>query len=296
MGRSSGSSGSKIVLVTGATAGIGRETALHLARLGHRVFATGRKVDLLAELEKEAGDLALETLTLDVTDGDSIAKARESVRERTDGYGVDMLVNNAGFGYVAPMELITGEDMRLQFATNVFGLVEVTQAFLPEMRARGAGKVVNLSSVAGRIPLPLQGIYCATKHAVESLTDALRAEVRSFGVWVSLVEPGMIRTNFESTATSTADKYNALDEAYAPAVTAYGKVAGKAYKSAPGPACIAKTVARILRRRRPGARYVSPRFNILGVWIMNLTPTWLKDWVARKVLKLTPAHMLPPGK
>ncbi len=286
----------KIVLITGATAGIGRETALHLARLGHRVFATGRKPDALAELEKEAGDLALETLPLDVTDAASIAAAQESVLARTEGYGLDMLVNNAGFGYAAPMELISGEDMRGQFATNVFGLVEVTQAFLPQMRARGAGKVVNVSSLVGRISFPMQGIYCATKHAVEALTDALRAEVRSFGIFVSLVEPGAIRTNFESTVTSTVNKYQALDAAYAPAVAAYGEVAAKGYKSAPGPACIAKTVARILRKRRPGARYVSPRMNILAIWMMNLLPTRLKDWVARRLLKLTPAHMLPSGK
>jgi len=286
----------KIVLITGATAGIGRATALHLARLGHRVFATGRKIDALAELEKEAGDLSLESLSLDVTDAASIAAAVTEVHERTDGYGVDMLVNNAGFGYAAPMELISGEDLRGQFATNVFGLVEVTQAFLPQMRARGAGKVVNVSSIAGRIALPMQGIYCATKHAVEALTDALRVEVSSFGIHVSLVEPGPIRTNFESTVTSTVNKYQALDAAYAPSMAAYGEVAAKSYKNAPGPACIAKTVARILRKRRPGARYVSPRMNILGIWIMGLLPTRLKDWVARKLLKLTPAHMLPSGK
>jgi len=287
---------SKTVLITGATAGIGRETALHLARLGHRVFATGRKTEALAELEKEAGDLTLETIPLDVTDADSIAAAREAVRERTDGYGLDMLVNNAGFGYMAPMELISGDDMRVQFATNVFGLVEVTQAFLPEMRARGAGKVVNVSSVVGRVVFPLQGVYCATKHAVEALTDALRAEVRSFGIYVSLVEPGMIRSNFEATATSTVDKYHAMDAAYAPAAAEYGKVAADGYKKAPGPAVIAKTVARILRKRRPGARYVSPRMNIMMIWVMNLLPTRLKDWLSRKVLKLTPAHMLPSGK
>ncbi len=288
----------KIVLITGATAGIGRETALHLARLGHRVFATGRKTEVLAELEQEAKgkSLALETLPLDVTDAASIAAAQQTVLERTDGYGLDMLVNNAGFGYMAPMALITGDDMRVQFATNVFGLVEVTQAFLPQMRARGAGKVVNVSSVVGRIALPMQGVYCATKHAVEALSDALRAEVRSFGIYVSLVEPGAIRSNFESTAKSTADKYHAQDAAYAPAVMAYGEVAAKGYKGAPGPACIAKTVARILRKRRPGARYVSPRMNLLAIWLMNLLPTRLRDWVARKLLKLTPAHMLPSAK
>ncbi len=287
---------SKIVLVTGATAGIGRETALHLARLGHRVFATGRKTDVLAELQKEAGELPLETLPLDVLDPESIAAARQTVAERTDGYGLDMLVNNAGFAYMAPVELISGDDMRAQFQTNVFGLVEVTQAFLPEMRARGRGKVVNVSSIVGRITLPMQGIYCATKHAVEALTDALRAEVRSFGIYVSLVEPGMIRSNFESTVTSTVDKYHDQDEAYAPAITTYGAVTAKSYKSAPGPACIAKTVARILRKRKPGARYVSPRFNLLMIWVMNMLPTFVKDFFARKVLKLTPTHMLPPGK
>jgi len=286
----------KIVLVTGATAGIGRETALHLARLGHRVFATGRKADQLEALAEEAGDLALETFALDVTDTESIAAARATVEERTDGFGLDVLVNNAGFGYMAPIALVSAEDLRLQFATNVHGLVEVTQAFLPAMRARGSGKIVNVSSVMGRITLPMQGIYCATKHALEALTDALRAEVRSFGVYVSLVEPGMIRTNFESTAISTVDKYHALDDAYAAATHAYREVTTKSYKKAPGPACIAKTVARIVRKRKPGARYVSPRFNILAVWLMNLLPTWLKDWAGRKILKLTPKHMLPPPK
>jgi short-subunit dehydrogenase len=164
------------------------------------------------------------------------------------------------------------------------------------MRARGAGKVVNVSSVVGRIAFPMQGVYCATKHAVEALTDALRAEVRSFGVYVSLVEPGMIRTNFETTATSTVDKYHAQDDAYAAATHGYREVLIKSYKKAPGPACIAKTVARIVRKRKPGARYVSPRFNVLAIWLMNLLPTWLKDWATRKVLKLTPKHMLPPSK
>lgn len=289
---------SKIVLVTGATAGIGRETALHLARLGHRVFATGRKAEVLAELASEAGEqkLSLETLPLDVLDGDSIAAAHQTVADRTDGYGVDMLVNNAGFGYVAPVELISGEDMRVQFATNVFGLVEVTQAFLPQMRARGAGKVVNVSSMVGRIVFPMQGIYCATKHAVEALTDALRMEVRSFGIHVSLVEPGMIRSNFEATVTSTVEKYRGQDAAYDAAIDAFCEAAASGYKKAPGPACIAKTVARILRKRRPAARYVSPRYNIVLIWLMNLLPTCIKDFVARKVLRLTPAHMLPPPR
>ena len=284
------------VLVTGATSGIGREVALHLARLGHRVLATGRKTDLLAELEAEADELKLETFTLDVTDAASIDAARDEVERRTEGYGLDVLVNNAGFGTMAPMERITDEDMRRQFETNVFGLVAVTQAFLPAMRARGAGKVINISSVMGRITLPLQGIYNATKHAVEALTDALRQEVRSFGIRVALVEPGTIRSNFEATAARQADKYREMDPAYVDPIDAYAKVVASSYRKSPGPRCIARTVARIVRIKRPRPRYVSPAFNLLAVWLIHAMPTRLVDWILRRVMHLIPAKMLPRPK
>ena len=283
-----------IVLITGATSGIGRETALHLARLGHRVLATGRKPALLAELEAEAGPLPLETFTLDVNDPASIDAAVQEVETRTAGHGIDVLVNNAGFGNMAPMELITDADMRGMFETNVFGLVRLCQRFLPAMRARGAGKIINVSSVVGRLVLPLQGIYCATKHAVEALTDALRVEVAGLGIHVSLVEPGSIATHFGATATSTVSKYETMDSPYREGVRTYQRVLEKTYQKAPGPQCIAKTVARIIRRRRPAARYVSPRFNALAIWFFRWFPTRFMDGILRRVMGLTPKALRAP--
>ncbi len=284
----------RIVLVTGATSGIGRETSLHLARMGHRVFATGRKIAALEELAREAEGLELETFQLDVTDARSIEVARTKVDQRTDGYGLDVLVNNAGYCNMAPMEQITDEDLRGQFETNVFGLVTLTQKFLPAMRARGAGRIVNVSSVVGRLSLPLQGIYCATKHAVEALSDAWRMELAPFGVHVSLVEPGTIRTGFEATATSTVSRYQAAESPYKPAIVRYREVVADSYKRAPGPACIARTVARIVRARRPRARYVSPRYNRFLIWLVNKLPTRWVDGLIRRVMGLTRKALLPP--
>jgi len=278
----------QIVLVTGATGGIGRQTALHLARLGHRVLATGRKSERLAALEAEAEGLKLETFQLDLSDGDSIRAARDEVDGRTDGYGLDVLVNNAGFGNMAPMELISQEDMRGQFETNVFGLVELTQQFLPAMRARGSGKVINISSVVGRVAFPLQGIYCATKHAVEALSDAWRMELRSFGIFVSMVEPGMISTSFLDTATSTADKYSRMESPYAPAIAKYQASGAAMYAKAPGPRVIAKTVAGIIRKRKPKARFVSPWFNRMFIWFVKKLPTSWADALFRRAMGLTP--------
>lgn len=278
------------VLITGATTGIGRETALHLGRLGHRVFATGRKPEALAALEAEAkgGGLGVETFLLDVDDEASIRAAGEEVTRRTEGHGLDVLVNNAGFGHLAPMELITDGDMRRQFETNVMGLVKVTQQFLPAMRARGAGKVINVSSMVGRMTLPLQGIYCATKHAVEALSDALRMELAPFGVRVTLVEPGAIRSQFGATALSTKSKYREMDSPYRPAIDTYQAVVEKQYRGSPGPECIARTIARIIRKRRPAARYVSPRAMTLVLWLLGLVPTRLLDFILGRVMGLTP--------
>jgi NAD(P)-dependent dehydrogenase (short-subunit alcohol dehydrogenase family) len=283
------------ILVTGATSGIGRETALHLARLGHRVLATGRKQDLLAQLVGEAEGLALESFALDVNDPASMDRAVEEVDRRTQGQGLDVLVNNAGYGNMAPMELVSDQDLRAQFETNVFGLVGLTQRFLPGMRRRGAGKIINISSVVGKLSLPLQGVYCATKHAVEALSDAMRMELAPFGIWVSMVEPGSIRSQFGKTISSTVAHYQQLDSPYRAVVEAYPRVLAKVEAKAPGPACIAKTVARIVRKRRPAARYVSPRINRVLLWLVSKLPTRWVDGIMKRVMGLTPEQLLPPA-
>lgn len=283
----------KIILVTGATSGIGRETALRLARIGHRVIATGRRVQALEELDREAAAMALETFRLDLNDPESIEAAEREVDGRTDGYGLDVLVNNAGFGMMAPMELISGEDLRSQFETNVFGLVALTQRFLPAMRKRGSGRIINVSSVVGRFTLPFQGGYCATKAALESLSNSLRLEVAPFGVHVSVVEPGTIKTAFETTVESTVDKYQALESPYPAAVKRYLKVVGLAYRTAPGPGGIARTIEKIIRSPRPRALYVSPRVYSVGIFFSHLLPRRWLDWLMRTFTGLRRKYLSP---
>ncbi|MBA2539935.1 MAG: SDR family NAD(P)-dependent oxidoreductase, partial [Deltaproteobacteria bacterium] len=161
----------KIILITGATAGIGRITALHLAEQGHHVIATGRKVAELDSLRAQAIDKPgsaggkLDTLQLDVTSAESIATAVRDVATLTSGHGLDVLVNNAGFGVLGPSAEITDSEMRRQYETNVFGLMAVTRAFLPRMLERKSGRIINVSSVGGRITLPYFGVYNSTKYA-----------------------------------------------------------------------------------------------------------------------------------
>ena len=205
---------SQTILITGATSGIGRDAALYLASRGHRVIGTGRNERALAELR----DAGVHALRMDVTDDASIASAAAQVDAITDGYGLDVLVNNAGYGLFGPLEMLSDRDVRAQFDTNVFGLLAVTRTFLPQMRERGAGKIINVSSVGGRLTLPLGGAYNATKYAVESMSDALRMEVKQFGVSVVLIEPGYIKTNFASTTVGLLKDYSAEGSPYANAL------------------------------------------------------------------------------
>jgi len=280
-------SNSKTVFITGATAGIGRTTALHLARLGHHVIASGRKQTELAKLEAEARGLAgkLDVLALDVTQPASIAAAVESVARLTGDRGLDVLINNAGFGVLGPTSEISDAEMRRQFDTNVFGLMSVTRAFLPAMRARRAGRIINVSSMGGRITLPYFGVYNATKYAVESLSDALRYELRPLGIDVSLIEPGVIRTNFEATAVSGLDGFAATS--YGRALANYQRMSRAADRFASEPIVVARAIGRAVAARRPAARYVTPRVTSVALWLSAVLPTSVWDWAMRRVGFLT---------
>ena len=279
----------KIVLITGATAGIGRVTALHLAKRGHHVIATGRKPAELAKLKTEAGDLPLDTLQLDVTSTASIAAAVQAAETLTGGQGIDVLVNNAGFGVLGPTSEINDADMRAQFETNVFGLMSVTRAFLPQMRARRSGRIINVSSVGGRITLPYFGVYNSTKYAVESLSDSLRYELRAFGIDVTLIEPGVIRTNFEATAVANLTAF--ASTAYGPAIAKYEEMSKQADRFAGEPIVVAKAITRAVEARRPAARYVAPRFNSVAFAMSALLPTRVWDWAMRKAARLDAKHL-----
>jgi NAD(P)-dependent dehydrogenase (short-subunit alcohol dehydrogenase family) len=280
-------SNSKIVLITGATAGIGRTTALHLARLGHHVIATGRKQAELTRLVTEALALGdkLDAVSLDVTSSESIAAAVEAVGRLTGGQGPDVLVNNAGFGVLGPTSEISDAEMRRQYDTNVFGLMNVTRAFLPRMRERRAGRIINVSSVGGRITLPYFGVYSSTKYAVESLSDALRYELRPFGIDVTLIEPGVIRTNFEATAVAGLAGF--AQTPYGGPIAKYDRMSKAADRFASNPIVIAKTIARAIGARRASARYVAPRSNHAVLLMSAILPTALWDWAMRRIGYLT---------
>ena len=272
---------SKIVLITGATAGIGRTTALYLAKQGFRVIASGRKLPELASLRDEAAGLRLDTIVLDVTSAPSIAAAVAAVDKLSDGHGIDVLVNNAGFGVLGPTAEIDDAEMRRQYDTNVFGLMAVTRAFLPKMLERRAGRIINVSSVGGRMTLPYFGVYNSTKYAVESLSDALRYELRPFGVDVALIEPGVIRTNFESTAVSNLGGMKG--GAYAGALAKYEEMSKSADRFASNPIVIAKAISRAVRARRAAARYVAPWSTNLVLFMRAAFPTFVWDWAMRKL-------------
>jgi NAD(P)-dependent dehydrogenase (short-subunit alcohol dehydrogenase family) len=182
------------VLITGCSTGIGRATALRLVRRGRTVYATARRVETLADLEA-AG---CRTLALDVTDEASMQAAVDAVQG-----GVGVLINNAGYSQSGALETLPMESVRRQFETNVFGLLRMCQLVLPAMRAAGEGKIVNVSSMGGRLTFPGGGAYHATKYAVEAISDALRMEVGRFGIDVICVEPGLIRTEFGETAAGS---------------------------------------------------------------------------------------------
>jgi short-subunit dehydrogenase len=283
------------ILITGATSGIGRHAALYLARKGHRVLATGRNEKALAELRAEGEGTGLDTLRLDVTSADSIAAARAEVDRKTDGRGVDVLVNNAGYGVAGPTEEISDADLRAQYDTNVFGLMAVTRAFLPQMRARGAGRVINVSSVGGIVTLPFFGVYNSTKYAVESLSDALRVELAPFGVRVVLIEPGVIRTNFGERSMAEVAKYRRPESPWAAALERADDIKKQSDRLAADPEVIARAMERAIRARRPRARYMAPASARLMVGFLRRLPTRWVDAVlgrftglTRKGLGLTP--------
>lgn len=284
----------QVILITGATSGIGRHAALALARAGHHVFATGRRQVALDALASEATGLSLDTLVLDVTDAASIDAARLAIEGKTGGHGVDVLINNAGYGVMGPVEEVGAEAVRAQYDTNVFGLLAVTRAFVPAMRARGFGRVVNVSSMGGRVTLPMMGVYNSTKYAVESLSDALRVELRPFGIHVVLIEPGAIRTEFADVAMGSVEQDPSSP--YAAAKANADAMRAKFEAAMVGPEYVTRAILKASLVRSPRARYVTPLSALLTIWLMKLMPTALTDAVVARITGLTRKNLLPVGK
>ncbi|MGI8945572.1 MAG: oxidoreductase [Thermoleophilaceae bacterium] len=251
------------ILITGCSTGIGRATAERLAARGHTVYATARRPASISDLER-AG---CRTLALDVTDEESMRSAVAAVEDAEGAVGA--LVNNAGYSQSGAVESVSIEQIRRQFETNVFGLIRLSQLVLPAMRARGSGRIVNVGSVGGKLTFPGGGIYHATKHAVEALSDALRFEVKGFGIDVVLIEPGLITTEFASAAVGALRSGTAEDGPYAEfnelvAAFTVGAYEGPAARLGGGPETVARAIERAITSRRPRARYpVTPSARLL---------------------------------
>jgi NAD(P)-dependent dehydrogenase (short-subunit alcohol dehydrogenase family) len=246
---------SKAVLITGCSTGIGRATAERLAQSGHRVYATARRVATIEDLAAAGCRI----LPLDVCDEASMKAAVETVETNEGAVGI--LVNNAGYSQSGAVESLPIERIRRQFETNVFGLVRLTQLALPGMRRQRWGRIVNLSSMGGKLTFPGGGVYHATKHAVEALSDALRFEVAGFGIDVVVVEPGLIRTNFGQAAVASMDAARGADSPYAAFNAAVAKATADVYHTGPlamlagGPEAVAKVIERAISAPRPKPRY-----------------------------------------
>lgn len=240
----------KVVLVTGASSGIGEATALKLKKLGYTVYAAARRVDRMRTL----ADAGVRVLAMDVT---SDASMEAGVKEIIGQSGrIDVLVNNAGYGSYGAVEDVPMDEARAQFEVNVFGAVRLTQLVLPHMRKQRSGTIVNITSMGGKIHTPLGAWYHGTKFALEGISDALRMEVAPFGIDVVVVEPGGIKTEWAGIAADNLQKVSGKTE-YASQARA---VANMMIKEANGnrqspPQLIADTIAKAVTARRPKTRY-----------------------------------------
>jgi NAD(P)-dependent dehydrogenase (short-subunit alcohol dehydrogenase family) len=246
---------SRAVLITGCSSGIGAATAAHLADKGWTVYATARRVETLADLEAKG----CRTLALDVTDEASCRAAVAAVEAAEGAVGV--LVNNAGYSQSGAVESVPDERVRAQFDTNVFGLLTMCRLVLPKMREQGWGKIVNVSSMGGRFTFPGGGVYHATKHAVEALSDALRFEVKGFGVDVIIIEPGIIRTRFGDTAAREIDAGTRDPGPYGAFNAAVAETTKSVYERGPmrllggPPETVARKIEHAITAAHPRTRY-----------------------------------------
>jgi short-subunit dehydrogenase len=271
----------QVVIITGASSGIGEATARRLAAAGARLVLSARRLDRLEALARELDPTGARTLALpgDVTvDADRrrlVAAAREKFGR------IDVLVNNAGYGTRGPVEIVPVDLIRKNYETNVFSLVALTQLVLPEMRARRSGWIINVGSVAGRIARPLSSVYDSTKHALEALTDGLRGELKPFGVHVCLVRPGFIVTEFIAAANQASADVLAHAGPYAPYYQGYHAGTTKLRALAGQPDDIARLIERAAASDRPAARYNGPFHAKLFLFLRWLLPKAAMEFITR---------------
>lgn len=252
----------KTVLITGASSGFGKLVATKLLDEGHAVIGAARRVEMMADIEAKGARI----LRMDVTDDKSVeAGVAQVVKEQGR---IDVLFNNAGYGVFGPIECVSMEDIQRQYDVNVFGMARLIKAVLPHMRKQRSGLIINTASMVGHIAFPVMGWYASTKHAVEGMSDALRMEVKPFGIDVVVIEPGPVRTEFDAVGNATLEKLEQPED-YKPLAAAFGRYMAKLYAKSPGPESTADAVVKAIRAKRPKVRYTTT------------TPAWVLPGVRR---------------
>jgi NAD(P)-dependent dehydrogenase (short-subunit alcohol dehydrogenase family) len=265
--------GPPVVLITGGTDGLGRAAAILLAGEGYRVFAGGRNAERLAAIDQLARErkLPLEAIELDVCDEASVDRAVGEIGRRVGP--VDVLVNNAGIAVAAVVEELSITDFRKVFDTNFFGAIRTAQRVLPEMRRRRRGRIINMSSISGKIAIPLMGAYASSKYALEAASDALRLELYPYGVHVVLIEPGYIPTSMNRTAAELSSAYakNAESSPYRAIYQRFLRSWNKTRKASRyKPEDCARVVLRAIEDVPPRARYVVTREAKVNILVRRL--------------------------
>jgi NAD(P)-dependent dehydrogenase (short-subunit alcohol dehydrogenase family) len=268
---------SKVVLITGCSTGIGRDLAQRLTQSGYTVVATARRVETLDDVP------ATLKLSLDVTQSDSI---KDAVTRIIQEFGrIDVLVNNAGYAVRGAIEEVPIEQTQKMFDANVFGVMRMIQAVVPHMRQQKAGRIINISSIVGKLVTPANGAYSATKFALEAMSNALRLELAPFGIHVVLVEPGSIKTQFHTTVEVNAQEVFANPHSpYQQLYDQYQKVTADMRQQEPGPEAVSLVVQHAIETSKPKARYLAG-FPFSGRLVLLLgDPVW--DLVVRNMFKI----------
>jgi short-subunit dehydrogenase len=246
---------SKIILITGASSGMGKDAALALLKEGHVVYGAARRVEKMKELVSEGGH----AIKLDVTESEEVRQGVDRVMKEQGR--IDVLVNNAGYGLYGSVEDVSMEEARHQFEVNIFGLAQITKEVLPHMRHQKSGKIINISSMGGRIYTPLGSWYHATKHALEGWSDCLRLELKQFGIDVVVIQPGVIETEFGDVLMEPLLE-RSKNSPYRDLAEKVAKATGETYANgkASDPAVITKLILKAINSKNPRTRYSAGKF------------------------------------
>ena len=272
----------KTVLITGASSGIGRYSAIHLAERGYKVIIVARNMNRLEETIRNAPSIAsnMHPYKVDVSDSESLTNTANLILKEW-GH-IDVLVNNAGYGLKGPLEFLEMWEIQKQFQTNVFGLMEFTKLFIPQMRRRGTGTIINISSVLGRMPLPFNGAYSASKFALDGLSENLRLELAPFGISVSIIAPGYFDTQFVANQTEgirsqePENAYKPYQDKYLNRKNTFGRPA-KADK-------VAATIRKVIESKSPKLRYLVGVDAHYAMFLKTIIPDRLFNYILGKIL------------